>query len=73
MATTRKESLKTALRKYEDSPADNRRDAAGAKKMGISKRAYERTPEDKREDVKNAKKLQAKDNARPKKGSSRGK
>jgi len=68
MATKKKESLKTALRKYEDSPTDNRRDAAGAKKMGITKRAYERTADDKREDVKNAKKLQAKDNAARKGG-----
>lgn len=58
------ESLKTALRKYEGSPEDNRRDAAGAKKLGISPAAYQRTAQDKREDLVNARKLQAKDNGK---------
>lgn len=64
MATKRKESFKTALRKYEGSAADKRRDAAGAKRMGVSKAAFERSPQDRREDRLNAKKLQKRDNAK---------
>ena len=64
MASRKPETLKTALRKYEGSPADNRRDAAGAKKRGITKAAFERSAADKREDLANAKKLQKRDNAK---------
>lgn len=64
MATKRKESLKTAERKYRASDADKRRDAAGAKRMGVSTAAYARTAQDRREDRANAKKLQKRDNAK---------
>ncbi|QTP32810.1 hypothetical protein B7759_01388 [Burkholderia glumae] len=33
MATAKKETLKTALKKYEKSPQDRREDMKGAKKM----------------------------------------
>jgi hypothetical protein len=37
--------------RYEGSPPDQRRDAIGAKKMGVSKAAYERTAKDRRQDA----------------------
>ncbi len=44
-------------RKYEGSPADRREDAAGARKLGVSKAAYERTARDRREDAAGRRKL----------------
>jgi hypothetical protein len=37
--------------RYEGSPADERADRAGARKMGISKRAFENTAVDKAKDA----------------------
>jgi hypothetical protein len=37
-------------RRFEGSPADIRKDKAGAKKLGISMKAYEKTPQDRAED-----------------------
>ena len=69
MATKKKPTnIKSALRKYENSPADNKRDMVGAKKIakkeGISVdkafRKYQNTKEDEVQDKKNAKKMMSK-------------
>ena len=45
--------------RYEGSPADERADAKGAKKMGISKKAFESTAADKAKDKAGQKKFNA--------------
>lgn len=61
-----KESLNTALNKYERSSTDAKQDKTTAKKMGLSTKAYENSPTDKRNDLKGAKALQKKDNSKRK-------
>lgn len=49
-----KMSMKAAMKKYEDSPADKKMDKAGAKKAGMSAKAWEKSAADKKADKKGA-------------------
>lgn len=45
------------MRKYEDSPADKKADAAGAKKAGMSAKAWENSAADKKADAAGQRKM----------------